>query len=81
MHRHDALELVLDLLKHVRRAPRHDGDARKVLLVLGFRDGKALDIIAAPGKQADDAGQHARLVVDQHGQCVDFGRSVSRAMK
>ncbi len=37
MDRHQAIELVLDLLDHHRRAARHDGDARQMLLVLGLR--------------------------------------------
>jgi hypothetical protein len=73
VHRHDALELVLDLFQHMRRAARHDGDARQMLLVLGLRDRQAVDIVAATGKQADDARQHARLVVDQHRKRVLFG--------
>ena len=27
-------------------------------------DGQAVNIVAAPGKQADDAGENARLIVD-----------------
>ncbi len=33
----DALQLRLDLLEHMRRCRGHDGDARKMRLVLGFR--------------------------------------------
>src|SRR5678810_1160329 len=36
MHRHQPLELVLDLLDHHRRAAGDDGDAREMLLVLGL---------------------------------------------
>ena len=73
VHRHDALELVLDLLQHVRRAARHDGDARQVLFMLGLRNRQALDVVAAAGKQSDDACQHAGLVVDQHRKRVVLG--------
>ena len=73
MNRHDAFELMLDLLQHMRRTARHHGDARQVLLVLGLGDGEALDVVAAAGKQADDAGKHARLVVDQNRQRMGFG--------
>ena len=38
-------------------------------------DGQALDIVAAPGKQPDDARQHARLVVDEHGDRMAFRMS------
>jgi len=40
MHRHQPVELILDLLDHHRRTAGDDGDARKVLLVLGLRDGE-----------------------------------------
>ena len=66
VNRHDALELRLDLLQHLRRAARDDGDARQMRLMLGLRDRQALDIVAAAGEQADDAGKHARLVVDEN---------------
>ena len=39
---------------------------REMLGVLGLRHRQRLDIVAAAGEQADDARQHARLVVDQH---------------
>ena len=40
-----------------------------------FGDRQAFDIIAAPGEQADDAGENARLVIDQDGKrmCLDVG--------
>ncbi len=70
VHRHQPLELVLDLLDHHGRAARHDGDARQVLGMLGLGDRERVDIVAAPREQADDARQHAGLVVDQHRQSV-----------
>ena len=42
-------------------------------LVLGLRHGERLDIVAAAGEQADDAREHAGLVVDEHGQSVGLG--------
>ena len=72
--RHQALELVLDLLDHHRRAARDDGDAREMLLVLGLGHRQEFDIVAAAGEQPDDARQHARLVVDQHRQRVGLDR-------
>ena len=74
MHRHHAFELVLDLLDDGGRSRGHDGDAADMGLVLGFRDGERLDVVAAPGEQADDPGEHARLVVDDDGQRMGFGR-------
>jgi hypothetical protein len=35
-----------------------------MLAVLGLRHCERLDIVAPAGEQADDAGEHARLVVD-----------------
>ena len=40
VHRHQPVELILDLLDHHRRAAGDDGDARQVLLVLGLGDGE-----------------------------------------
>src|SRR5262249_14127148 len=37
-------------------------------LVLGLRDREALDVVAAAGEEADDAREHAGLVVDDHRQ-------------
>src|SRR5882757_7975186 len=48
VHRNHAVELVLDLLDHHRRAGGDDGDARDVLLVLGLRNRETLDVVAAP---------------------------------
>ena len=50
----------------------HDGDARD-LLVLGRPDRERVDVEAAPGEQPGDAGQHARLVLDEHRQRVGRG--------
>src|SRR5262249_42455976 len=68
MHRHQPLELILDLLDHHRSTAGDDGDAREVLLVLGLRDGERVDVVAATGEQADDTREHARLVVDDDGK-------------
>src|SRR6185437_15828046 len=43
-----------------------------MLGVLGLRHRQRLDIVAAAGEQADDARQHTRFVVDQHGQRMRF---------
>src|ERR1035437_1985651 len=66
VHRHQAVELVLDLLDHHRRAGGDRGDQRQMLGVLGLRHRQRLDIIAAAGDQAEYAREHAGLVVDQH---------------
>ena len=46
---------------------------RQMRLVLGLRHGERVDIVAAAGEQPDDAREHARLVVDEHGQSVGLG--------
>ena len=76
MDRHQAVELVLDLREHHRRAGGDDGDPRQVLGVLGLRDREAVDVVAAAGEEADDAGEHARLVVDDHRERVALGAVV-----
>ena len=43
-------------------------------LVLGLRNGERVDIVAAAREQADDAGQDARLVVDDDGKRMRLGR-------
>ena len=43
--------------------------------VLDLGDRQAFDVVAAAGKQADDAGQHARFVVDDHAKRVAFDAS------
>src|SRR4029450_12735231 len=73
VHRHEPVELILDLLDHHRRAARHDSDAREVLLVLGFGDRERIDVVAAAGEEADHPRQHARLVVDPHRQGMGLG--------
>src|SRR5690606_23620823 len=72
MNRHDALELVLDLLDHIGRTMRDDGDAGQVLLVLGLGDREAFDIVAASEEKANDPGKSARLFVYQHGKRAHF---------
>ena len=76
VHRDQPVELVPDLLQHRARAGRHDGDARQVLLVLRLRYGEALDVVAAAGEKPDDAREHARLVVDEHGERMRLLRVV-----
>ena len=70
IHRHHAVELVLDLLDHHRRARGDDGDAGEMFLALGFGNGEAFDIVTAAGKQPDHAREHARLVLHQHRERV-----------
>jgi hypothetical protein len=68
--RHQTSELGLDLLDHRGCAGGDDGDAREVAQLVGLGHGQALDIVAAPGEQADDAGQHTGFVVDQNAEGV-----------
>src|SRR3954471_2461608 len=77
IHRDHAVELMLDLLDHHRRARRDDGDAREMLLALGLRDREALDVVAAPREQADDAREHAGLVLHEHRKRVRLVRVVA----
>src|SRR3984885_8081398 len=70
-HVDELVELLGDLLKRVLLAVHHDrhpGD----LLVLGRPDREGLDVEAAPGEQAGDADQDARLVLNQDRQSVLF---------
>ncbi|MNY49006.1 hypothetical protein D3C86_1843900 [compost metagenome] len=70
--RNQPLELVLDLVEHVRRAAGDDGDAREMRLMFRFRNGQALDVVASAGEQADDPGENARLVVDENRKRMRF---------
>ena len=72
VHGHDPPQLRLDLSDHGGRAARHQRDARPVAGVIHLGHGQAVDVVAAPGKQPDHAGQDARFVLDQHGQGVAF---------
>ena len=54
-HRHEAVELVLDLLDHHRRAARDDGDAAAMAFGVGLGDRQAFDVVAAAREQADHA--------------------------
>ena len=72
VYRHDAAKLCHDLFDHRRGAAGDDGDARAVAKVVDLGHGQAVDVIAAPREQADHPRQHARLVVDHHGQGMAF---------
>ena len=69
-HVHDVRELLQRLrglaVGHVRQ---HDRDAAEVGDV-GRRDGQRVDVEAARRQEAADLGEHARLVVNEHGQRV-----------
>ena len=71
--RHQAIELRLDLLDDHGRAQGHQIDAGESLAALDLGDGQALDIVAAPGEEADDPRQNPRLVLDQHGKRAALG--------
>ena len=60
------LELVADLLNNLRCTGGDNGDARKMGLVRNLRDGQTFDFVPASREHADDAGEHARLIVDQN---------------
>ena len=65
---HEAQQLLLDLFEHVVGAGRDDGDARLVRVAVDLGDRERFNVVAARGEQADDAGEDARLVVDDAGQ-------------
>ena len=69
--RHQAAKLRLDLFDDHFRAGRDDGDARQAFFDVDLGHGQAFDVVAAPGKQADDAGQTPGFVVDQHGNGME----------
>jgi len=71
-HGHEAEELLLDLLEHMVGAGGDDGDARLVSVAVDLGDRERLDVVAARGEQADDAGEDARLVVDDAGERALF---------
>src|SRR3546814_7793027 len=54
VHRHQAIELRLDLLEDLRRAGGHDGDAREALARIDLGDSEALDVVAAPGERSEE---------------------------
>ncbi len=62
-----AVKLGFDLFDHRRSSSGYDGDTGQMALVVGFGNCQAVDVIATAGKQADDAGQHASLVINDHG--------------
>ena len=66
VHRHQPVELRLDLLDHHFGARGDDVDAAAAALVLNRGHRQALDVVAAAGEQADDARQHAGLVFDEN---------------
>lgn len=78
VHRHDTLELVLDLLQNMWRRAAHDGDARQVFSC-SVSETVRLSM-RQPRPDEVDTGKHARLVVDKYGECVS-GVCVSLAMK
>ncbi|CAA7626911.1 conserved hypothetical protein [Magnetospirillum sp. UT-4] len=70
VHRHQAAQLVLDLLDDHAGAAGHDGDARQLFGGIDLGHGQAFDVVAAAREQPDDAGEHAGLVVDEDGDGV-----------
>jgi hypothetical protein len=70
--RNEPRQLRLDLLDDHPCSRGHDGDPRQPVGAVDLGHGQALDIVAAPGKQPDDAGQHSRLVIDEDGDGVSL---------
>src|SRR5262249_24521665 len=58
-----------------------DGDPRQLVLTVDLGDRQAFDIVAAPGKQPNDAGQYTRLVVNEDGDGVSLEISHARPLK
>ena len=65
LHADELVELLHQLLDVRVVAEHHNGNAGD-FAVLRRADGKALNVEAAPGKQAGYAGKHTRFVGNQH---------------
>ena len=65
MHRHKALQLVTNLLKHFSRARCHDRDARRVIEMVDLGHRQAFNIVAASGKEANDTRQDTGFPTEQ----------------
>ena len=72
MYRNDTGKLRFDLFDYGRCSGRNDGDAGKVLDMVDLCHRQAFNIVATAGKQADDAGQNASLVIDEYSNRVCF---------
>ena len=66
MHRHEAAQLGFYLLNHHGRAGGDNSYARCVRPIVNLGHGQAVNIEAAPRKQADNARQHAGFIIHQH---------------
>ena len=53
-------------------------DPAAIAIIVHRGDGQAVDIIAAAGEQPDDAREHARLVLHQHGNRGGTLRGINR---
>src|SRR5690606_26324790 len=70
MHRHETVELRLDLLDHHGGAAGDDGDARQVGLLVDTGHRQPLNALSAHREQADHPRQHAELIIDKDGYGV-----------
>jgi hypothetical protein len=71
-HMQQLVELLDDLLERHLLDVGGDGDAGDVG-ALGGGDGQRVDVERAAGEQAGDAREHARAVLDEHGQRMTLG--------
>ena len=71
-HMQQLVELFDDLLKRHFLHVGRDGDAGNVR-TFGGGDGQRVDVERAAGEQAGDTRQHARTVLDEHGQRMTLG--------
>ena len=69
-HGHQTAQLRLDLADDHGRAGSHQRDAREFIFAIDFIDRQTFDVIAAAGKHAGNAGQHAGFVIDQNGEAM-----------
>ena len=68
MNIHEPFELGVNLIDHLRRARCHDRDPADRPVFRDIGDGQTLDIVAACGEHAGDAGEHAGFIVHRDGQ-------------
>ena len=67
VHGHQPFKLGVDLIDHLGRPVRDDGDPAQFVIIGDVGHGKAVNVIAARGEQSGDLGKYARFVVNGDG--------------